>query len=160
MSAFTMFILSPNFPFHNNAHKIGTLSKSSPRIIKQLRETVKKQPLASSSSSSENVKSTEEENSLLYVKNLPILNSETYKSSDYGTNTSDHIYIGKSRHGTGNSNIRVLPTYAGVDPYDNPDLMRQITDRVNNNGTLKSNSGSSNSRRYTSARRSKPCSQV
>jgi len=150
---------------HNNAHKIGTLSKSSPRIMKQLREV---KPIAPSSSSSENVKSTEEENSaLLYVKNLPILSTENYKSSDYknsdyGTNTSDHIYIGKSRHGTGNttnSNIRVLPTYA-VDPYENPDLMRQITDRVNNNGTLKSNSGSTNSRRYTSARRSKPCSQV
>jgi len=154
---------------HNNAHKIGTISKSSPRIMKQLREVNPLQStLAPSSSSSENVKSTEEENSaLLYVKNLPILSTENYKSSDYknsdyGTNTSDHIYIGKSRHGTGNttnSNIRVLPTYA-VDPYENPDLMRQITDRVNNNGTLNSKTGSSNSRRYTSARRSKPCSQV
>ena len=110
------------------------------------------------------MKSTEEESSaLLYVKNIQsnsIVQNHHLPPSDYN---SDHIYIGKSRHGTGNtsSNIRVLPTYA-VDPYENPDLMRQMTDRVNNqSGTLGKNSSvNSGSRRYTSARRSKPCSQV
>ena len=73
---------------------------------------------------------------------------------------SDHIYIGKGRVGSGtgtvqSSNIRVL----NLDPYQNPELMRKMTDRVgqirdSQSGTLKSQSS------YRTARRSKPCSQV
>ena len=96
------------------------------------------------------------------VQNMQNMNNPSHLNSTNISTNSDHIYIGKTRHGTGNtinSNIRVLPSYV-VDPYENPDLMRQMTDRVNNqSGTLKSSVNGS-ARRYTSARRSKPCSQV